>query len=108
MMRLAVSLVQGADGCWVAEVSALPGVSVHGRTRDEAVRAAQALALRTAAERIERGEELPEVLREAFESTPDNAIVRTYLTMTPEEHARFDEMAELDREGPRAGGDDEG
>ena len=45
------------DGRWIAEVSELPGTMVYGRTRDEAVRAVKALALRVLADRIEHGED---------------------------------------------------
>ena len=47
------------DGRWIAEVTDLPGALAYGKTRDEAVAHAQALALRVLAERLEHGEELP-------------------------------------------------
>lgn len=50
------------DGRWIAEVPDLPGVMTYGRTRDEAISKVKALALRTLAERVEHGEQVPELL----------------------------------------------
>ena len=55
-----------ADGRWIAEIVALPGVVAYGATHAEAIRAVQALALRVAADRLERGEDVPEALLRAF------------------------------------------
>ena len=41
------------DGRWIAEVLDLPGVLAYGNTEKEAITAAQALALRVLADRIE-------------------------------------------------------
>jgi predicted RNase H-like HicB family nuclease len=49
------------DGRWIAEISALPGVIAYGATREEAQGKVEALALRTLADRIEHGENVPEV-----------------------------------------------
>lgn len=49
------------DGRWIAEIPDLPGVMVYGATREEARAKVEALALRTLADRIEHGEEVPEV-----------------------------------------------
>ncbi len=57
----AIEVEQEADGRWLAEVPDLAGVLTYGRTRDEAVRKAQALSLRVLAERLENGESLPHV-----------------------------------------------
>lgn len=43
------------DGRWIAEVSALPGVMAYGKTRQEAQRRVYAIALRTLADKVERG-----------------------------------------------------
>jgi predicted RNase H-like HicB family nuclease len=56
-----VETEQEADGRWIAEVPDLPGVLVYGETRDQAIRKAQALSLRVLAERVDNGEELPQV-----------------------------------------------
>ncbi len=53
------------DGRCIAEIPALPGVMVYGATRDEAISKAEALALRVLADRLDHGEEIPE-LREVF------------------------------------------
>jgi predicted RNase H-like HicB family nuclease len=45
-----------ADGRWIAEVPELPGVLAYGKSREEAVRKAQALSLHVLAERLEHGE----------------------------------------------------
>ena len=49
------------DGRWIAEIPELPGVIVYGPTRDAAISKAKALALRILADRIEHGEETPEL-----------------------------------------------
>jgi predicted RNase H-like HicB family nuclease len=53
------------DGRWIAEVPELPGVMAYGHSRNEAVSKAEALALRVLADKLEQGEEIPE-LREVF------------------------------------------
>ena len=40
----------------------LPGVLTYGRTREEALRKAEALALRVIADRLEHGEPVPQML----------------------------------------------
>ncbi len=52
-------------GRWIAEIADLPGVMAYGKTRKEAVDRAKALALRVMADRLENGEEIPE-LRDVF------------------------------------------
>ncbi len=59
---LTVEVEQEEDGRWIAEVPELPGVLVYGRTREEAVRKAQALALRVIADRLEHSEPVPKGL----------------------------------------------
>lgn len=53
------------DGRWIAEVPDLAGVMTYGETREEAISKVKALALRVLADRLEHGEEVPE-LREVF------------------------------------------
>jgi predicted RNase H-like HicB family nuclease len=55
-MKLTVELEQETDGRWIAEVVDLPGVLVYGATREETLAAAQALALRVLADKLEHGE----------------------------------------------------
>jgi len=57
MLRIEVE--READGRWLAEVPALPGVLVYGATRIEAQTKATALALRVIADRIEHRETVP-------------------------------------------------
>ena len=56
-----VEVEQETDGRWIAEVPELPGVITYGASREEAVTRAQALSLRVLAERLEHGEDLPQV-----------------------------------------------
>ena len=65
-MTFEIELDQEADGRWMAEVSALPGVLTYGVTRTDAVAKVQALALRVLAERLEHGEAVPELLTVTF------------------------------------------
>jgi predicted RNase H-like HicB family nuclease len=58
---LRVELEREEDGRWIAEVTALPGVLTYGKTREEALTRAEALALRVLADRIEHGEQVPEL-----------------------------------------------
>ena len=53
------------DGRWIAEIPELPGVMAYGDSRNEAISKAEALALRVLADRLEHGEETPE-LKEVF------------------------------------------
>lgn len=48
---------QETDGRWLAEVIDMPGVVAYGSTPEDAVRAAQVLAFRVLADRIEHDEE---------------------------------------------------
>jgi predicted RNase H-like HicB family nuclease len=60
-----VEIEREEDGRWIAEIPELPGVVVYGNSRSEAVSEAEALALRVLADRLEHGEEIPE-LKEVF------------------------------------------
>jgi predicted RNase H-like HicB family nuclease len=59
-MRIEVE--QEADGRWIAEIADLPGVLAYGASREEAIRKAKALALRVLADRLEHGEQIPELM----------------------------------------------
>jgi predicted RNase H-like HicB family nuclease len=69
MMKFTMELDREADGRWIAEVLNLPGVLAYGRTRDEALAHAEALALRVVADRLEHGEAAPQQLSVSFEAT---------------------------------------
>ena len=53
------------DGRWIAEIPELPGVMAYGDDQNEAISRAQVLALRVLADRLEHGEQIPE-LSEVF------------------------------------------
>jgi len=65
-MQFIVESEQEEDGRWIAEVIELPGVMVYGKTRDDAIAKAEALALRVIADRIEYGESIPAPLNISF------------------------------------------
>jgi predicted RNase H-like HicB family nuclease len=54
------------DGRWWAGIESMPGVMVYGVSRDMAIWAVRALALRVAADCIEHGEEIPEPFTKVF------------------------------------------
>ncbi len=56
-----IELEQEKDGRWIAEVPALPGVMTYGDSRDDALAKVEALALRVLADRLENGENIPEL-----------------------------------------------
>ncbi|HWE39691.1 MAG TPA: type II toxin-antitoxin system HicB family antitoxin [Isosphaeraceae bacterium] len=60
-MQFQVEIEREADGRWIAEVPELPGVLAYGQTRQEAIERAQSLSLRVLADRIEHGEQVPEL-----------------------------------------------
>jgi len=68
-MSLAVEVEQEEDGRWLAEAPDLPGVLAYGNDRAEALRRVQALALRVLADRLEHGEQVPQV-GDVFAVTP--------------------------------------
>lgn len=49
------------DGRWIAEVPEIPGAMVYGRTKEEAIARVEAFALRVIADRLDRGETIPEL-----------------------------------------------
>ncbi|MBI4665943.1 MAG: type II toxin-antitoxin system HicB family antitoxin [Nitrospinae bacterium] len=56
-----IEIEQETDGRWIAEAPELPGVMAYGATRDEAVRNVETLALRAMADRLEHGEDIPQI-----------------------------------------------
>lgn len=58
---LQVEVERENDGRWIAEVVELPGVLAYGDSREEAIERAKALSLRVMADRLEHGEEIPEM-----------------------------------------------
>ncbi|MBI1955428.1 MAG: type II toxin-antitoxin system HicB family antitoxin [Acidobacteria bacterium] len=63
---LKVKLYREDDGRWLADIPALPGVTAYGKTRKQAVAAAEALALRVIADRLEHGEAAPGAIQVSF------------------------------------------
>ena len=61
-MYLTLEVDRESDGRFIAEVPDLPGVLAYGRTQEEAIARAQALALRVLADRSENGEPAPSLL----------------------------------------------
>lgn len=61
MSDFTVEIDREEDGRWIGEVVDLPGVLAYGRSRDEAVAKAKALAFRVLADRLEHGETIPEL-----------------------------------------------
>ena len=47
------------DGRWWADIEAMPGVMAYSDTRESAIAAVQALAVRVAADYIDHGEDIP-------------------------------------------------
>ena len=56
-----IEIEREEDGRWIAEVSELPGVLAYGKSREEAIAKVEALALRVIADRLEHGENIPEL-----------------------------------------------
>lgn len=65
-MNLQIEVERETDGRWIAEVPDLPGVMTYGQSRDDAIAHVQALALRVLADRLEHGEEAPDLLSVTF------------------------------------------
>ena len=58
---MTVETEKETDGRWIAEVPDLPGVLVYSTTKSPAIAKAKAMALRVVADRLENGEEVPEL-----------------------------------------------
>lgn len=56
-----IEIEREEDGRWIAEVDDLPGVLAYGKTRNEAIAKVEALALRVIADRLDNGENIPEL-----------------------------------------------
>ncbi len=56
-----IEIEREEDGRWIAEVPTLQGAMAYGKTKKEAVARVEALVLRALADKIEHGEEPPEV-----------------------------------------------
>lgn len=56
-----VEIEREEDGRWIAEVPVFRGAMAYGATKQEAVAKVEALVLRALADKLEHGEEAPEV-----------------------------------------------
>jgi predicted RNase H-like HicB family nuclease len=54
------------DGRWWADIESMPGVMAYGDTRELAIAAVRALALRVAADCIDHGEDVPAPFAKVF------------------------------------------
>jgi predicted RNase H-like HicB family nuclease len=54
------------DGRWWADIEIMPGVMAYGESREAAVTAVRALALRVAADCLEHGEDVPAPFAKVF------------------------------------------
>lgn len=57
------------DGRWWADIEAMPGVMAYGATREAAISAVRALALRVAADCSDHGEKVPDPFTKVFSVT---------------------------------------
>ena len=60
-MSRTIEIEKEEDGRWIAEVPKLPGVMVYGQSRQEAIDRVQALSLRVLADRLDHGEQVPQM-----------------------------------------------
>ena len=56
-----VEIEKEEDGRWMAEVPALRGAMAYGASKEEAIAKVEALVLRAIADKLEHGEDAPEV-----------------------------------------------
>ena len=66
-LLLAIETERESENRWIAEIPALPGVMVHGESREEAITRVEALALRVLADEIEHGERSAEDFTVSFQ-----------------------------------------
>lgn len=67
-MTYTIETEEDLNGLWIAEVIEIPGVMVYGVSAQDAISKVQALALRVLAERLEEGEEAPDLLTVSFQT----------------------------------------
>ncbi len=58
ILILRVEVQEETDGRWIADIVDMPGVLTYGRSREDAIAHALALAFRVVADRLEHGEPL--------------------------------------------------
>ena len=63
-----IEIEEEVDGRWIADVVEIPGAMAYGRTQEQAIAKAQAIALRVLAERLEHGEAETEFASGSFQA----------------------------------------
>lgn len=58
-MRFVVETEVETDGRWIAEISQVPGALAYGKTQEEAINKAYAIALRSVADDVEHSQQEP-------------------------------------------------
>jgi predicted RNase H-like HicB family nuclease len=58
-LRFIVETELETDGRWIAEIPQVPGALAYGTTKEEAIKKAYAVALRSVADDIEHSEQAP-------------------------------------------------
>jgi predicted RNase H-like HicB family nuclease len=58
-LRFIIETERETDGRWIAEIPQVPGALAYGTTKEEAVRKAYAIALRSVADDVEHSREAP-------------------------------------------------
>lgn len=58
-LRFVIETERENDGRWIAEISQVPGALAYGATREEAIKKAYAIALRSVADDVEHSDEAP-------------------------------------------------
>ena len=95
-LSLAIEYFREEDGRWLADISALPGVTAYGRTRKQATAAVQALALRLIADRREHGEAVPGPMNDLLHCRLRSpSALRPRLVRHPPQSGWLDELGRL-------------
>lgn len=58
-MRFVVETEVETDGRWIAEIPQVPGALAYGKTQEEAINKAYAIALRSVADDVEHSQQEP-------------------------------------------------
>lgn len=58
-MQFSIETEREVDGRWIAEIPETPGALAYGRTEQEAISKAYAIALRALADDVEKSQEQP-------------------------------------------------
>jgi predicted RNase H-like HicB family nuclease len=58
-LRFIIETEQETDGRWIAEISQVPGALAYGKTKEEAINKAYAIALRSVADDVEHSQQEP-------------------------------------------------